>query len=76
MSVTQKLDPIIGSEPPPAGTPGGEMHQRGGRVDIEDGPGEVKKSKVEEAAEESFPASDSPCFTPAGYCCAPPPSRK
>lgn len=55
----------------PPGAPGGDMNQRGGRVDI-DGP----KSKFEEAAEESFPASDPPAYTPAGYVCCPPPCKK
>jgi len=52
---------------------GGEMNQRGGRIDIEDKPG---KSMVEEAAEESFPASDPPSYTPAGYVDSPPSCKK
>lgn len=73
MNDPQKSEPVARSDVPPAGMPGGEMNQRGGRVDIEDAPG---KSMVEEADEESFPASDAPSFTPAGYNGSPPPSRK
>ena len=43
------------------------MCQRGGRVDILDTP-----SKVDEALEESFPASDAACFTQAGVSTGPP----
>jgi hypothetical protein len=50
---------------------GGDMCRRGGRVDIDDSPG-----KVDEALEESFPASDAPCFTQAGVSSAPPPRRR
>ena len=56
---------------PPPGVPGGDMNQRGGRIDIEKTLG-----RVEEASEESFPASDPPSYTPAGYVDCPPPSRK
>ena len=60
-----------GSDRPPPGMPGGDMNQRGGRVDIG-----ATTSKFEEAAEESFPASDPPSHTPAGYVDCPPPHRK
>jgi len=71
MNDANQQEAAVRPEAPPSGIPGGDMNQRGGRVDIEDTPG---KSKVEEAAEESFPASDPPCYTPAGYCCSPPSS--
>jgi hypothetical protein len=58
---------------PSSGVTGWEMNQRGGRLDIEDKPG---KSKIEEASEESFPASDPTSFTPDGYINCPPPCRK
>ncbi len=57
-------------EVPPPGVIGGDMNQRGGRVDILETVG-----KVEEALEESFPASDPPCFTQAGVALGPPPLR-
>jgi len=69
MNDAEKCQSVSGSDVPPAGSPGGEMNQRGGRIDIEDAPG---KSMVEEAAEESFPASDPPSYTPAGYSGSPP----
>lgn len=54
-------------EVPPPGVIGGDMNQRGGRVDILE-----EHGKVEEALEESFPASDAPCFTQAGVSLGPP----
>jgi hypothetical protein len=54
----------------PPGMIGGDMNQRGGRVDILE-----TNSKVEEALEESFPASDPPAFTQAGVALGPPPLR-
>jgi hypothetical protein len=59
-------------EGPDAPAVRGGLNDRGGRIDIEDRPG---KSMVEEADEESFPASDPPSLTPSGYIDAPPPAR-
>jgi hypothetical protein len=64
------LNPAILPEMPPPGVIGGDMNQRGGLVDILEVLG-----KVEEALEETFPASDAPCFTQAGVSTGPPPLR-
>lgn len=64
------LDPESLPDPPPPGEIGGEMHQRGGRVDILESHG-----KVEEALEETFPASDATSLTQAGVTLGPPPLR-
>lgn len=63
-------DPMPRAEVPPPGVIGGDMNQRGGRVDIVG-----VLSKFDEAEEESFPASDPPCFTPPGVPTGPPPLR-
>lgn len=65
----EKKNDDLADRPPP-GMPGGDMNGRGGRVDIQG-----TNSKFEESAEESFPASDPPALTPAGYICCPPPHR-
>jgi hypothetical protein len=58
-------------EPPrPPTESGEEMNRRGGRVEILDPP-----SRVQEAQEESFPASDPPSNTPPEYVDRPPPPR-
>jgi len=54
---------------PPPGVLGGDMNQRGGRIDIEKTTG-----RVEEASEESFPASDPPSYSPITSS-GPPPQR-
>jgi hypothetical protein len=59
-----------GSHP---GVPPDSPNDRGGVIDIQDRDG---KSLVEEASEESFPASDPTSFTPAGYIDRPPAPRK
>lgn len=64
------LNPASLPEIPPPGEIGGDMNQRGGRVDIIE-----THSKVEEALEETFPASDPPSYTPAGAYTGPPPLR-
>jgi hypothetical protein len=71
MSDAQRHGNPIALDVPPPGVPGGDMNQRGGRIDIEGTPG-----KFEEAEQESFPASDPPSFTPFGYVCCPPPCEK
>jgi len=59
------------TELPPLHAVGG-LNGRGGAIDIEDRP---DKSMVEEAEEESFPASDPPSYTPTGYINSPPPCK-
>ena len=54
---------------PPPGVPGGDLNQRGGRIDIE-----TTTGRVEEASEESFPASDPPSYSPVTSS-GPPPQR-
>jgi hypothetical protein len=67
MSDAKWPDILNAPDVPPPGVPGGDMYQRGGRIDIEGTPG-----KVEEAEQESFPASDPPSYSPSGYVCCPP----
>jgi hypothetical protein len=63
-------DPTAPPEAPPPGVIGGDMNQRGGQVDIVG-----VLSKLDEAEEESFPASDATCHTPPGAYTGPPPSK-
>ncbi len=49
------------------------MNQRGGLVDILD---TEPLSKVDEALEETFPASDAPAYHPAWACRLGPPPRR
>jgi hypothetical protein len=66
------VDPLLLTEVPPPGVIGGDMNQRGGLVDIL----EIEVlSKIDEALEETFPASDPPAFTQAGVSLGPPPRR-
>ncbi len=71
MSDLKRTDASNSPDFPPPGVPGGDLNQRGGRIDIERTTG-----KVEEASEESFPASDPPAYTPPGYGGAPPSPRR
>lgn len=73
MPGSERLGPLGRQEREPASTPVGLRNQRGGFMDIEDKPG---KSKVEEAAEASFPASDPPSCTPGYYDFSPPPFKR
>lgn len=73
MNSEPRRDGLEQPEVPHPSGPGGDLNRRGGQIDIEDRPG---KGKVEEASEESFPASDPPSFTPAGYIDCPPPCKK
>jgi hypothetical protein len=55
-------------DPPPSSAPEDDPNPRGGCADIPD----HDVGKIQEAQEESFPASDPPCYTPAGYVDHPP----
>ena len=68
MNTEAKLDPNMPNRVEPASSQaGGDPCCRGGQIDIRGNP-----DKVQEALEESFPASDAPCFTPTGYIDRPP----
>ncbi len=69
---TTLVEVLMLVELPPPGVIGGDMNQRGGLVDILD---TERLSKIDEALEETFPASDPPAFTQAGVSMGPPPRR-
>jgi hypothetical protein len=66
------VDPRPLPEVPPPGVIGGDMNQRGGLVDILE---TEPLSKIDEALEETFPASDAPAYTQPGVSLGPPPRR-
>ncbi len=65
-------DPRSLPEVLPPGEIGGDMNQRGGLVDILE---TEPLSKIDEALEETFPASDAPAYTQPGVSLGPPPRR-
>jgi hypothetical protein len=69
---TTLVEALLLVEVRPPGVIGGDMNQRGGLVDILD---TERLSKIDEALEETFPASDPPAFTQAGVSMGPPPRR-